>query len=218
VRLTNPLRRADDETKLVDALQAGDEGAFTELVDRYHASLVRLAGTFVRDRAVAEEVAQETWIAALNGIGRFERRSSLKTWLFRITANQAKTRAVREGRSSPFSSLGDAGPDAPTVDPDRFRAFDDPQYPGGWASAPRPWGPEQELEIAEQRKLLLETIDALPAAQRAVITLRDIQGLSAEEACNVLDLTDTNQRVLLHRARARVRQELERYFDEDAAT
>ena len=187
-------------------------------MERYHPALVRLALSYVREHSVAEEVAQDTWLAVLQGIGRFERRSSFQTWLFTILTNRAKTRGLRESRSVPMSSLHPAGDvDQPSVDPDRFRPPDAPKWPGGWAEPPRSWGgtPEQRLLASETRGLILDIIDRLPPNQRAVITLRDIEGLSAEEVCNVLELTDTNQRVLLHRARSKVRQALEDYMAED---
>jgi RNA polymerase sigma-70 factor (ECF subfamily) len=210
--LRDPLEE-EREPELVAALQQGDEAAFAALVDRYHPSLVRLARLYVRDRAVAEEVAQETWLAVLNGIERFEGRSSLKTWLFRILTNRAKTRGQREARSIPFSSVGDG--DEPAVDPDRFRPEGD-QYPGGWKEAPPPWegDPEERLLAGEARALILATIEQLPPNQRAVITLRDIEGFDADDVCNVLDVSDTNQRVLLHRARSKVRRALEQYLGE----
>jgi RNA polymerase sigma-70 factor, ECF subfamily len=200
-----------DEARLVASLRAGDEEAFDELVDRHHASLVRVASTYVRDRAVAEEVAQETWLAVLTGIGRFERRSSLKTWIFKILVNQAKTRAVRERRSVPFSTLEDpdAGLGGPVVDPDRFGAN------GMWSNPPRAW-PYEELLRGEESRVILETIDSLSPSQRAVISMRDVEGFDAETVCNVLGITDTNQRVLLHRARSHVRQALEDHFNEEA--
>jgi RNA polymerase sigma-70 factor (ECF subfamily) len=192
--------------ELVEALREGDENAFAELVDRYHGSLVRVARMYVRDGATAEEVAQETWLAVLGGIDRFEARSSVKTWLFRILTNRAKTRGEREARSIPFSSMGDS--DQPPAE------ADDPAdlTPGTWRS----WegDPEERLLAGEARELILTTIETLPPSQRATITLRDIEGLSAEEVCNVLDVSDTNQRVLLHRARTAVRRALERYLGE----
>ena len=215
---SHPLRdplAGDHEEELVAALQAGDESAFAALVDRYHASLVRLARMYVRDRSVAEEVAQETWLAVLNGIDRFEARSSLKTWLFRILTNRAKTRGQREARSVPFSSIGD--PEEPAVDPDRFRPEGDP-YPGGWKEFPPPWegDPEERLLAGEARALILNTIEQLTPNQRAVITLRDVEGFDADDVCNVLDVSETYQRVLLHRARAKVRRALEQYLGEAA--
>jgi RNA polymerase sigma-70 factor (ECF subfamily) len=166
----------------------------------------------VRDRSTAEEVAQETWLAVLNGIDRFEGRSSFKTWLFRILTNRAKTRGQREARSVPFSSIGD--PDDPAVDPDRFQNAGE-QHPGGWRFFPQPWegDPEERLLASETRALILDTIEQLPPNQRAVITLRDVEGFDAEETRNVLDLSDTNQRVLLHRARSKVRRALEQYLE-----
>jgi RNA polymerase sigma-70 factor (ECF subfamily) len=210
--LRDPLAD-ENEQELVAALRAGDEAAFAALVDRYHASLVRLARVYVRDRSVAEEVAQETWLAVLNGIDRFEGRSSFKTWLFRILTNRAKTRGQRERRSVPFSSLGD--PEEPAVDPGRFRPEGE-QYAGGWTEFPVAWegDPEERLLAGEARALILDTIAELPPNQRAVITLRDIEGFDADDVCNVLDVSDTNQRVLLHRARSKVRQALEQYLEE----
>jgi RNA polymerase sigma-70 factor, ECF subfamily len=200
------------ESELIQALRAGDESAFAELVERYHAGFVRVARMYVRDRAVAEEVAQETWLAVLGAIDRFEARSSLKTWLYRILTNRAKTRGERESRSVPFSSIGD--PDEPAVDPDRFQS-EGGQYPGGWKEFPQPWegDPEERLLAGETRQLILATIETLPANQRAVITLRDVEGFGADEVCNVLELSDTNQRVLLHRARSKVRRALEQYLE-----
>ena len=202
----------DRDEELVAALRAGDEAAFAELVERYQSSLVRVARMYVRDRSTAEEVAQETWLAVLNGIDRFEGRSSFRTWLFRILTNRAKTRGQREARSVPFSSIGD--PDDPAVDPDRFQNAGE-QHPGGWRVFPQPWegDPEERLLASETRALILDTIEQLPPNQRAVITLRDIEGFDAEETRNVLDLSDTNQRVLLHRARSKVRRALEQYLE-----
>jgi RNA polymerase sigma-70 factor, ECF subfamily len=213
---SRPLRDprvGEPEQELLAALRARDEAAFAELVDRYQSSLVRLARMYVRERSVAEEVAQETWLAVLNGIDRFEGRSSFKTWLFRILTNRAKTRGERESRSVPFSSMGD--PEEPAVDPDRFRPEGE-QYAGGWREFPQPWegDPEERLLAGEARALILATIEQLPPTQRAVITLRDIEGFDADDVCNVLELSETNQRVLLHRARSRVRRALERYLGE----
>jgi RNA polymerase sigma-70 factor (ECF subfamily) len=209
---SDPLAEGREE-ELVAALKAGDEAAFAALVDRYQASLVRLARMYVRDRTTAEEVAQETWLAVLNGIDRFEGRSSLKTWLFRILVNRAKTRGQREARSVPFSSIGDG--DEPAVDPERFQGEGEP-HPGGWRQPPARWDgdPEERLLAGETRALILDTIEQLPPNQRAVNTLRDIEGLSSEEARNVLDVSETNQRVLLHRARSKVRRALEAYLGE----
>jgi RNA polymerase sigma-70 factor (ECF subfamily) len=203
------------EAQLVAALRAGDEEAFTMLVTTWHASLKRVARAYVRTDAIAEEVVQETWLAAIAGLERFEERASLKTWLFHILANRARTRAVREARSVPFTALA-GGPDAPAVDPDRFNGEDD-AWPGHWAAPPRPWeDPERRLQSLEARELLRAAIAGLPEMQQAVLTLRDVEGLDAEEVCELLDLSGANQRVILHRARARVRTELEHWFEEAA--
>ena len=177
--------------------------------------MLRLATMYVSSRAVAEEVVQEAWIAVLTGIDRFEERSSLKTWIFRILTNKAKTRAEREGRTVPFSSLGDPDDDEPAVDPDRFVDTGAPGR-GPWATPPRALDriPEERLLAREAQERIVAAIVALPPAQRAVITLRDVDGLSAEEACDVLGLSEGNQRVLLHRARSKVRAEFERYIEE----
>jgi RNA polymerase sigma-70 factor (ECF subfamily) len=164
---------------------------------------------YVSTQAVAEDVAAETWLAVLEGIDRFEGRSSLKTWIFRILTNRAKTRGIREGRSLPFSALE---PDEPAVGPERFRTGDD-RWPGHWAAPPSVF-PEERLLAGETRDVIARTIAALPPTQRTVISLRDIEGWSAEEVCNALTLTETNQRVLLHRARSAVRAALEEYLEE----
>jgi len=202
------------EAELLDALRAGDEEAFAALVREHHASLVRVARMFVSTQAVAEEVAQETWLAVLNGLDRFEGRSSLKTWIFRILTNIAKTRAVRDGRTLPFSALQDPArvPEA-AVDADRFLDSEHPRWPGHWALKPEAW-PEEALVTAETRERLTAAIEALPATQRAVISLRDIEGWSSEEVRNALGLSETNQRVLLHRARSKVRAALESYLEQ----
>jgi RNA polymerase sigma-70 factor (ECF subfamily) len=202
------------EVELLGALRRGDEGAFRTLVDRYGASMLRLARVYVGDRAVAEEVVQEAWLGVLRGIERFEGRSSLGTWLHRIVANLARTRAVREARSVPFSALAGAEVEAegPSVPPERFRGPDD-RWAGHWATPPEPWGrPDRELLSAEMRALVVAAIEALPQLQRAVVTLRDVEGWSAQEVCTVLALSQTYQRVLLHRARTRLRQALDEYL------
>lgn len=205
-----------DETQLIQALRQGDPAAFEALIERYHTALVRLAQLYVPDRAVAEEVTQETWLGVLQGIGRFEGRSSLKTWIFRILTNTAKTRGQRERRSLPFSALEDPEVE-PAIDPDRFRTEGE-SWAHHWRpdAKPQPWdeGPETYVDVQEIQAHLRAAIAALPAQQREVITLRDVEGWSSDEVCNVLDISETNQRVLLHRARARVRRALERYFDE----
>ena len=204
------------EAQLLEALRAGDEAAFAQLVREYQPSLVRVARIYVSTQAAAEEVAAETWLAVLTGLDRFEGRSSLRTWIFRILTNIAKTRAQRDGRTLPFSALQDPGrvPEA-TLDADRFLDPEHPRWPGHWAVRPEPW-PEDALVAAETQALVAEAIEALPPAQRAVISLRDIEGWSSEEVRNALELSETNQRVLLHRARSKVRRALESYLGEDA--
>jgi RNA polymerase sigma-70 factor (ECF subfamily) len=202
------------ELRLVEGLRAGDEAAFAELMREYGASMLRVAQLYVRSRAVAEEVVQEAWLAVFKGISRFEGRSSLKTWLFRILTNLAKTRAVREGRTIPFSSLAaEEEDDGAFVDPERFMGPDE-HYPGHWAAPPRSWAgePEQRLLAGEALDVIKAEIDKLPPAQALVITMRDVEGFSSEEVCNALDITETNQRVLLHRARTKVRRALEEYL------
>ena len=203
------------EAQLLEALRAGDEAAFAQLVREYQPSLVRVARIYVSTQAAAEEVAAETWLAVLNGLDRFEGRSSLKTWIFRILTNIAKTRAQRDGRTLPFSALQDPGrvPEA-ALDADRFLGPEHPRWPGHWAVRPEPW-PEDALIAAETQAVVAEAIEALPPAQRAVISLRDVEGWSSEEVRNALELSETNQRVLLHRARSKVRRALESYLGED---
>jgi RNA polymerase sigma-70 factor, ECF subfamily len=197
-------RLSREDARLVAGLRAGDEGAFAELMRLYGGSMLRVAQMYVSSRSVAEDVVQEVWLGVLKGIARFEGRSSLKTWLFRIVANTAKTRGAREARSIPFSALG--ADDEAAVDPDRFL---DPaeRFPGHWAVPP-----EGRVLADEALGVIGEAIERLPESQRAVITMRDVQGLSAEEVRNVLDLSETNQRVLLHRARSKVRRALEEYM------
>jgi RNA polymerase sigma-70 factor (ECF subfamily) len=207
-----------DETALLDGLRRGDDSAFLALVDRYSTSMLRLALTYVRNRQIAEEAVQEAWLGVLVGLNRFEGRSTVKTWIYRILINRAKTRAEREGRSVPFSALEefDLELDGPSVEPDRFFPQDH-KWPGGWTSFPSSWDgiPEERLLAQETRGLLREAIDALPAQQREVILLRDVEGWQADEVCDVLEISETNQRVLLHRARSKIRRALERYLTEE---
>jgi len=206
----------DDEVALVERLRAGDEDAFAELVRLYQPRLQRLARVTVGSAAVAEEVVQDTWMAAIRGLDRFEQRATIKTWLFRILTNQAKSRGMRERRTVPFASLAGADGEEPSVAPDRFQRDGD-TWPGHWAIPPRPWqDPERRLASLEAREHLRAAIAALPPTQQAVLTLRDVEGLESEEVCGLLDLSAGNQRVILHRARARVRADLERYFEETA--
>ena len=204
-----------DESALVAALRAGDERAFMELVELHTPGMRRFALTFVHTPSVADEVVQESWLGVLRGLDRFEGRSSLKTWIFRILTNIAKTRGQRDGRTLPFSALEDPGrvPEA-AVDADRFLDPEHPRWPGHWTVRPEPW-PEDALVAAETQALVAEAIEALPPAQRAVISLRDVEGWTSEEVRNALELSETNQRVLLHRARSKVRRALESYLDED---
>lgn len=190
-----------------------------ELVDRHGSSMRRFALGFVRSPAVADDVVQDAWLAVLRGIDRFEARSSLKTWIFRIVANTAITRARREARSVPFSSLAPDGAEEPSVDPDRFLGSDHPRAAGHWASRPETWHdlPEERLLSAETRGVIDHTIAALPDTQRRVVTLRDVEGFSSQEVSALLDLSDGNQRVLLHRARSKVRAALEGYLQEASA-
>lgn len=204
-----PPRSPVDDQELVERARSGDEEAFALLVRHYSPMLLRLARMYVPTDALAEDVVQETWVAVVRGLERFEGRSSFKTWLFRILVNRAKTRGVREHRSIPFASVGGAndedGDEGPTVDPSRFTSE------GAWTSAPADWrdDPETALDSAEALRVAREAIAELPERQKIVITLRDLEGLSSDEVRNVLDLTETNQRVLLHRARAKVRKALE---------
>jgi RNA polymerase sigma-70 factor (ECF subfamily) len=208
-----------DEQALVEALRRGDELAFMTVLNRYHTPLLRLARVYVPDQAVAEEVVQETWMGLLQGIHRFEERSSLKTWLFRILMNRAKTHAQREGRSIPFSSLPDADDEQADggIEPDRFLPPDHPQWPGGWKSFPQSWDeiPEERLLSLETRGHIEQAIHGLPPTQREVITLRDVEGWTSDEVCDFLGISQANQRVLLHRARAQVRRALEQYLTEE---
>jgi len=205
-----------DDLELLARLRRGDEAAFTQLVERLHGPMLRVAMIHVGNRAVAEEVAQDAWVGVLAQLDRFEGRSSLRTWVLRIVANRARTRAVRERRTLPFSSLdGAEEPGRPAVEPERFLPAGH-RWAGHWASPPRSWGdvPEERLLSAETRAEVGRAVELLPPAQRAVITLRDVEGMTAAETCKLLELTEGNQRILLHRARSRVRRALERYLDE----
>ena len=208
------------EAVLLAALRSGDEDAFCALVDTYGAAMHRLARTFVRSSAVADEVVQEAWIGALRGLDRFEGRSALKTWLLRIVVNIARTHAVREARAVPFSSLElarEASEYEPALPVDRFQGPDG-QHPQRWVSFPLPWSsePDSALLSAETRELIADTIAGLPDGQRIVISLRDVEGWDSAEVCSVLELSETNQRVLLHRARAKLRAALESYLTNEA--
>lgn len=203
-----------DEPGLVRALQAGDEQVFAAVMDWYSGSLLRLAMSYVPSRAVAEEVVQETWMGVFEGIQRFESRSSFKTWLFRILTNRAKTRGIRESRYEP-SGLSTSSPGAderPSLEDSLFIA--EGSGMGHWKDPPHDWEPDtpERVLLSKECRAAIETaIENLPATQRQVMTLRDIEGVSSEEVCNILEISETNQRVLLHRARTRVRRELHPY-------
>jgi len=204
-----PSRPVDDNDEaLVRALQSGEEQVFNDLVERWSGMMLRLALAHVDPRAVAEEVVQDAWLTVLRSLDRFERRSSLRTWVLGIVVNCARSRARAERRSVPLSFES-----TPVVDPARFLPANHPRWPHHWAGEPAAWRtPEAELLAGETRKVIREAIDGLPSAQREVIVLRDVEGLQSADVCNILGLTDTHQRVLLHRARSRVRHALERYF------
>jgi len=199
----------DDDAALLDALERGSEAAYAALLDRYGTALRRVVRAYVGSQAVADEVVQETWLGVLTGLERFERRASVRTWIFSIAINRAKSRGRREARSVPFSAIEDG---QPSVDPDRFQPSEG-RWPDHWAIAPRPWeDPERRLLALEGRERLRDALDRLPETQRLVVTLRDVEGFSAEEVCLLLGITPINQRVLLHRGRARLRRELEGYL------
>lgn len=198
---------------MVLALRAGDERAFEMLIDRYYATMLRVARMHVSTREAAEDVVQEVFLGVIQGIDRFEGRSSLRTWMFRILVNRAKTRGEREARTRPFSSFeADMETGQPSVDPDRFTP--DGRWAGFWGTPPASHLPEARTLAAEAGDRLAAAIGSLPDAQRAVITLRDVEGFSALEVCDFLDLSEGNQRVLLHRARSKVRTALEDYLDD----
>jgi RNA polymerase sigma-70 factor, ECF subfamily len=199
-----------DDQELVARLRAGDEACFALVLDAWSAGMLRVARAFVSTQDSAAEVLQDAWLAVIEGIDRFEGRSSLKTWVYRILVNTAKRRGVRESRVVPASSLtNDAGP---TVDPALFQGPDEP-YPGHWRQSPAPWPtPEQHTLAVETRAFLAEAMAKLPERQRVVLVLRDVEGHTAEEVCQILEITAANQRVLLHRARAFVRGELASYY------
>jgi RNA polymerase sigma-70 factor (ECF subfamily) len=201
-----------DEEGLLRALRRRDEEAFAELVDTYSPALLRLAMTYVRTADVAEEVVQETWLGVIRGLEGFEGRSSLKSWIFTILKNTAISRGERERRSIPMSSLVPED-DGPLLDPDRFLPPDHARYPGHWAIGPASWPiPEEGLLAGETREVIARAIRELPPVQRAVIALRDVEGWPPDEVCEALEVSEVNQRVLLHRGRTKVRAALERYF------
>ena len=223
--MPSPIAHDGDEG-LVARLCRGDADAFATLVDRHSPTMIRVAMAYVPSRAAAEEAVQETWIAVMRGIDGFEGRSSLKTWIFRILTNVAMRSGARERRSVPFSALAAAeDTDEPSVDPDRFLPADHELFPGHWAIMPTRWPtPEEGLLAGETRAVIAAAIAELPVAQRTVIALRDVEGWSAEEVCEALEISAGNQRILLHRARSRVRNAIESYYgaveeiDYDAVT
>ena len=204
--------RRDDEAALLAALRAGDEQAFAQLVDRFQASLVRVARQYVPTQEIAEDVAAEAWLGLLRGLDAFEGRSSLRTYLFRIVMNLARTRGAREARSVPFSSLG-RDDEGPAVDPERFVQAPSPGA-GHWVSPIRPWGlsAEQLALSAEALEKVQEAIAELPEGQRRVVTLRDVEGFGSDEVSDLLEISPGNQRVLLHRARTKLRDALAEYY------
>ena len=203
---------AGSESLLIAALRRRDEAAFVALVRRYHSLMLKVADAQLNDAGLAEEVVQETWLAVIKGIDSFEGRSTLRTWIFRILIYQARHRRRRDGRVIPVCGL--AKPDAvagePAVDPSRFLS-DDPATPFRWASEPNDW-PETALLAAETKSVIAGAIDSLPDSQRVVISLRDLDGWSSSEVCEALQISDGNQRVLLHRARSNVQAALDQYM------
>jgi RNA polymerase sigma-70 factor, ECF subfamily len=223
--MPRPIAHGEDEA-LVAALCRGDADAFATLVDRHSPAMIRVAMAYVPTRAAAEEAVQETWIGVMRGIDGFEGRASLKTWIFRILTNVAMRSGARERRSMPFSALAEAeNTGEPSVDPDRFLPADHELFPGHWAIMPARWPtPEEGLLAGETREVIAAAIAELPAAQRTVIALRDVEGWTSEEVCEALEISAGNQRILLHRARSRVRHAIESYYgaveeiDYDAVT
>ena len=208
-----------DDRALVERLRAGDEAAFMALVEALQPSMLRLARMYVSSMAVAEEVVQDAWLGVLRGIDGFQGRSSLRTWIFRILVNIAKTRGVREGRSVPFAALVGDDPEAPSWDPSAFLG-PEAELEGHWSTLPADWRgiPDDRLLAGETFSVIRDVLDELPPMQAEVLRLRDALGWSSDEVRNALDLTETNQRVLLHRARAKVRAALAAYFESgDAA-
>ncbi|HEX6021818.1 MAG TPA: RNA polymerase sigma factor [Solirubrobacter sp.] len=199
------------EADLLARLRAGDEQAFAGLADRHYSTMLAIAQTYVKDRATAEEVVQDAWLAVIQGLDRFEGRSSLKTWLISILVNKAKTRGVREARSVPFAAFAD---DGPAVAPERFRGPHD-GFPGHWRAYPAKWNMSADDAVLDREMLrvAMRAISELPHAQQTVIRMRDVEGYSSEEVCTALEVSEANQRVLLHRARSRVRAALEGHLD-----
>ncbi len=204
-----------DDVALVAALRDGDERAFATIVAQLHGPLLRLARLYVPTSAAAEEVVQETWLGVFRGLDRFEARATFRTWVFRIATNRAMTRGRRERRDIPLSALLDPteGPGGPAVDLERFLAPGE-QWAGHWAVPPERWAPDAATHLLakETRALIAAALESLAPAQRIVMTLRDVEGWSTDEVCAALEITAGNQRVLLHRARSRVRAALEQHL------
>lgn len=212
---SRPPGVVSSDDALVRALREGDERVFRELVEQWGGIMLRLALAHVETRAIAEEVVQDAWLTVLRTLDRFERRSTLRTWVLGIVVNLSRSRARAERRTVPMPIESEPC----TVEPSRFRPADHARWPRHWDVPPVPWRtPEEDLLAGETRTVILEAIGALPPAHREVLVLRDIEGLSSTEVCDVLELTASNQRVLLHRARARVRHALERYFSATETT
>jgi RNA polymerase sigma-70 factor, ECF subfamily len=207
--------RSAAEQQLAAALAAGDERTFHVLFRSKYPLMKRVARSYLDSDATADEVVQETWLAVLRGIDRFQGHSSLNTWIFSILVNQARKRGVRESRTVPLSSLATSDSEERSVDPDRFQS-DDGAWPGHWATPPRPWQrPEQRLLALEAREHLRQAFEQLPERQRTVVAMRDVEGCSAEEVCEMLQLSEHNQRVLLHRGRSRLRAALDAYIGQN---
>ena len=207
-----------DDRRLLLGLRAGDEAAFVEIVDRYSGAMLRVARLYVRSNAVAEEIVQEAWLGVLKGIDGFEGRASLRSWILVILGNCARKRAAKEARSVPIADLTAAG-DERSVAPDRFFPSTHPRWAGMWSTLVDAWEhvPDEELLGGEAREQLRQAVEALPARYAAVFTLRDVEGWSGPEVSTLLGISAENQRVLLHRARARIRAALEGYFEQGAA-
>jgi RNA polymerase sigma-70 factor (ECF subfamily) len=204
---------AGTDEAIVAGLRSGDEAVFGHLLNDWSRSMLHLARSFVATQASAEEVVQDTWLAVIQGIDDFEGRCTVRTWVYRILVNTAKKRGVRESRTVPWSSMLAEDDAVPTVEPSRFRGTDD-QYPGGWVSFPAPWTTtEGEVLAGEVRTRLRDALDTLPERQRAVVTLRDVVGHTATEVCEMLGISEGNQRVLLHRGRAATRARIAPYLE-----
>jgi RNA polymerase sigma-70 factor, ECF subfamily len=217
-RMDAAARLADEsdvgDGNLVARLRAGDEGAFAELVDAWSPVMLRVAMRYVANRQAAEDVVQDTWLALIKGLSNFQGRSTLRSWAFSILINRAKTRGAMDFRTVVSATLTSSDSDVPAVDPARFRGADD-EYPGHWTSvgAPRPWDQPEGGALGREVVTLIDAaLEDLPSRQRLVVTLRDVHGMTSEEACAALELSPQNQRVLLHRGRAALRTALEDYY------